>query len=952
MGQIIASTYEILSNIGSGGGGVVYCARHLRLNKLVVLKADRRSITTKPERLRREVDALKNLSHTYIPQVYDFFVENDTVYTVMDYIEGESADKPLRRGERFSQAQVIEWACQLLEAVQYLHNRPPHGILHSDIKPANIMITPQGDIRLIDFNIALALGENGAVRAGYSHGYASPEHYGVTEFPEEDTLAQTEVMSEWKTAVVTEQFQTVLMRQSEQAGSATGSRNVTLDVRSDIYSVGATLYHLLTGRKPARAAKDVLPITREEASPCVAAIIMKAMSPRPEERYQTAEDMLYDFRHLHKNDPRLKRHRRLCAAVAASTVIMFLLGGATAFAGLKQIERTQNARVMTEYSVNALEEGKVEQSIAYAMSALPVSPGLLEATWIPEAQRALTNALGVYDLLDGYRAEQVLELTQEPMKLALSRDGSYAAILVSWKVQIFECRSGILLAELDAYPSAYTDVIWGPDGVLYYSGADGVSAYDPLVGSTLWQAEPATLLSLSGDGKYLAAVLEDENRAVVYTTGTGKLEQIVPFRGKHQDIIRNNVFHDPETNAFALDETGHWLAVSFSDGSLELFDLTTPGKTITVLEASEYRVFECGFSGQYFVVSLTDEQKSLVLLYDMVKERKWAELEAEPGLHVKADEDGIYLNKANFLVSLDPVTGEQQALVYANHMISQYARANGCTLTTTQGEGYACYDENGLLVRAYDKPAQVDLIDLAGDHAVVANRSEAVVRILQRESVDDAHLFSYFPDFEHYEARLAADHKTAMLYTKEAFRVVGADGTVIAQVELPESMDIYDQQYRRAESGDYLEVIHRNGLIRCYAAQSGAVISERQGERPDPALTEEFLTDAYRIVSEAHGAPSVYDRESGELVAQLETDDYLTYVTQVGDYIVTEYTDVQGNRYGLLLDGALNVLADLPGLCDILPDGTLVFDDLRGNLRGSGIYSLSQLQTLALERIG
>jgi len=177
MAEIIASTYEVLSRIGAGGGGVVYLARHLRLNTLVVLKADRRKLSTPPEALRREVDSLKDLTHQYLPKVYDFISENGVVYTVMDYIEGESLDKPLKRGEIFSQPDVIRMADQLLRALVYLHSRPPHGILHADIKPANIMRTPQGDIRLIDFNIALALGEKGAVRVGLSRGYASPEHY-------------------------------------------------------------------------------------------------------------------------------------------------------------------------------------------------------------------------------------------------------------------------------------------------------------------------------------------------------------------------------------------------------------------------------------------------------------------------------------------------------------------------------------------------------------------------------------------------------------------------------------------------------------------------------------------------------------------------------------------------------------------------------------------------------
>lgn len=105
MSRIIDSTYEIIGVIGTGGGGTVFLARHKRMGKKVVLKADKRKITTREDLLRREVDTLKNLSNTYIPQVYDYFIEDSVVYTAMEYIEGESLDKPLKRGEHFSQPQ-------------------------------------------------------------------------------------------------------------------------------------------------------------------------------------------------------------------------------------------------------------------------------------------------------------------------------------------------------------------------------------------------------------------------------------------------------------------------------------------------------------------------------------------------------------------------------------------------------------------------------------------------------------------------------------------------------------------------------------------------------------------------------------------------------------------------------------------------------------------------------
>ena len=129
------------------------------------------------ETQRNEAEALKNVKSAYLPQVFDFITVDNRVYTVMEYIDGESLDKHLNRGERFSQTQVVKWYGQLASALEAIHK---HNICHRDIKPANIMLTPEGDVCLIDFNAALVSG-NDVNMISRSLGYASPEQYEIYE---------------------------------------------------------------------------------------------------------------------------------------------------------------------------------------------------------------------------------------------------------------------------------------------------------------------------------------------------------------------------------------------------------------------------------------------------------------------------------------------------------------------------------------------------------------------------------------------------------------------------------------------------------------------------------------------------------------------------------------------------------------------------------------------------
>ena len=899
---IIADTYKVIGLIGSGGGGVVYLAEHLRLGKNVVLKGDKRALSTKPEALRREVDALKNLSHTYIPQVYDFIEEEGTVYTVMDFIEGESFDKPLKRGERFTQQQVIEWARQLLEAIAYLHSRPPHGILHGDIKPSNVMLTASGEIKLIDFNIALALGEEGAVAVGRSFGYASPEHYMLDDSPgnnsQDDTAYIDTVFSEDSNADV----ETILESkpQLSYAGSTSGKKTIMLNVRSDIYSLGATLYHIVTGERPAKNAADVKPISTEHFSPALINIISKAMDPVQDLRWQSAGEMLYAFEHLRESDSRSKRYKRRLVLTAAILTLLLLVGGFITFTGLKRMEQLQNAYVLAEYSENALRAGDVSLAINYALRALPEKRGVFTPQNTAEAQKALADALNVYDLSDGFKPYKSLETSSEVIKLASSPNETTVAVMTLGTLSVFDIISGNLLAELSTVDSALADVAFIDEERIVYAGIDGITAFDISTKQTLWTGMAATTISISADKTRIAAVYRDSSIAAIYDVN-GKEKGIVSFGDKHLFVTANDRLNDLFYNVFTLNEDGSLLAVSFADGGLEIIKLGNRDQDIIIFEESVYSRFQGGFNEKYFVFSATNSEESLFAAIDTEEAVQTDAFTAPEPVGVQADEKGVYLTFRDKYVKYNPATLEES--------------------DPELGQSQKLYRFE------YNIDSQHVLISKLGSNA-------------------EKEIFEYDAFYDHDEARISDDGKTVMLFGVKGFRLYKINGELIAEVLFEER--IYDQQYRRADGLSYLEVVYYDGTVCKYSATDGSLIAEGRIAAPDESLYEEFYTDAVKINAPLHGTPVVYDLKSGKLIRTLEKEAYLTYVTQVGEYLITEYISaIDGSRFGLLLDGrTCETLAKLPNLCDVLSD-RLVFDISPGSLRETHIFSIDELIALA-----
>lgn len=340
-----SSTYQILEKLGEGSGGVVYLAYHKRLQKEVVLKQIKSKGLSMADK-RQEVDILKNLNHSFLPQVLDFLTMGDEVYTVMSYIPGKSLSRLQREGAVFNLGQLTRWGMQICSALNYLHSQKP-PVIHGDIKPSNIMLTPQGNICLIDFNISFFLDENAVL--GYTDGYTSPEQY-------------------------------IIALDSSSDRPIGNYRKI--DEKSDIYSVGATFYHLATGKKM-RNYRDQIDYgdLAGRTSEAFAQIIAKAVEKDPNRRFQSAFEMFQAFQNVGKKDARyqalLRRQTGMRIALAVCMAGFIVLGGI----GIHtiRVERTQEYNDLVEEQEEYRESGDFEKEEETFEEAVRIRPSSLES---------------------------------------------------------------------------------------------------------------------------------------------------------------------------------------------------------------------------------------------------------------------------------------------------------------------------------------------------------------------------------------------------------------------------------------------------------------------------------------------------------------------------------------------------------------------------------------------
>lgn len=340
IGTVFDGKYRILSKIGQGGMSTVYLAINEKANKPWAIKEVRKdgiqNFEVVKQSLLTETDLLKKLSHPNLPSIIDIIEQDENFLIVMDYIEGITLDKVISENGPRSQEDVVSWAIQLCDVLQYLHTREP-SVIYRDMKPSNVMLKYDGSVVLIDFGTAREYKERamGDTTCLGTQGYAAPEQFGGK--------GQT-------------------------------------DARTDIYCLGATMYHLLTGHNPSEPPYEMYPITHWDSSLSsgLEGIIQKCTQKNPADRYQSAQELMYALQNYKDLDlPMIRRYKRTIGLFAFLLIMAIVSGGLSL--GNQLGAKNQQKKEYAYLTDAAQKAGSKEDKTAYYIEAIETDSTKIDA---------------------------------------------------------------------------------------------------------------------------------------------------------------------------------------------------------------------------------------------------------------------------------------------------------------------------------------------------------------------------------------------------------------------------------------------------------------------------------------------------------------------------------------------------------------------------------------------
>ena len=389
IGSLVDGKYKVLRVVGQGGMSVVYQAVNEKANKIWAIKEVRKDGVQNYEVVKQnlivETELLKRFNHPNLPSIIDVIDTEDSFLIVMDYIEGNSLANALKTSGAQSQEDVIEWSKQLCDVLGYLHSRKP-PIIYRDMKPGNVMLKPDGNISLIDFGTAREFKSASVEDTTClgTRGYAAPEQYGGH--------GQT-------------------------------------DARTDIYCLGATMYHLVTGHNPSNPPYEMYPIRRWNPmlSSGLEEIIIKCTQRNPNDRYQSCAELLYALDHFQDLDIENKKVQSFKWKTFLVSVIIMLV----------MLVGTIGFKIAAN-SASAQTYGSLLDSAAESASNTPVVTGVDGTELYKNAADIYKEAIVIdpsrtdayYGLIDLYLSDSVLSDAEyqdinNTLKNVRTGDGDY-----------------------------------------------------------------------------------------------------------------------------------------------------------------------------------------------------------------------------------------------------------------------------------------------------------------------------------------------------------------------------------------------------------------------------------------------------------------------------------------------------------------------------------------------
>jgi len=295
--SVLEGRYVLRGEISGGGMSRVFLADNIKLGNQWIVKF----IPSRIGALSKEENVLRLLNHISIPKIIDIFKDEKGVYIVESFVEGVTLKKVIETRQKINESIIVDWAEQLSRVLNYLHRMAPNPIFHLDIKPSNIMITHDNRLVLIDFGISKGTGESGVAAIGVTYSYAAPEQLNY-KIPQKYL------------PIVNSRFGELLSDRLFWKP----------DARTDIFSLGVILFELAVGQTPKIQNKTLL---KDAVSKEMCAIIYKCMMTEPDERYQTANELLLDLQRVKSSKIKMARKlfvRKLATVSAVCAIVMSL----------------------------------------------------------------------------------------------------------------------------------------------------------------------------------------------------------------------------------------------------------------------------------------------------------------------------------------------------------------------------------------------------------------------------------------------------------------------------------------------------------------------------------------------------------------------------------------------------------------------------------------------------